>query len=166
MKYELEKKYPPIKVKEKNLEYAKILLDSYAGFISEDTAVHQYIYNHIILKNINKDLSKAFFKVSITEMKHLDYLGDLIKLLGANPIFKTYDNLTNNLLPWNTNYLSYKTDVKSILKHSITIENIAINNYKKTINIIDDIYIKAVLNRIIEDELLHIKIFKSFLLAI
>lgn len=163
MNFELNKPYPDIKVNKKNLKHANILLESFAGTISEDTATHEYIYQHIILKKINKNLSDALLKISITEMKHLSFLGELIQLLGMNPEYKSYNYFTNNYTYWSGNYINYETNIKTLLLHNIKMEEMAIKQYKKTITLIKDENIISLINRIIEDENLHIQIFKYFL---
>ena len=57
-KYQVDLPYPKIKVKAKNLEYAKLLHDSYSGIVSEMTAVNQYAYHHLVCENINKKIAE------------------------------------------------------------------------------------------------------------
>ena len=94
-------------------------------------------------------------------MKHLDILGRLIELLGIKPIFGVLGD--NSLTPWTAKYIDYSVKVKDILIQNIKHERLAIETYKKHIEIIDDEDIKAILERIIEDEIVHIKIFYSYL---
>lgn len=162
MNYQINKPYPEIKVIGKNEVYAKILLESYGGSISEDTAVHEYIYQHIVLKDIDEKLSNALLKISMVEMKHVSFLGEIINMLGLNPEFSKFNYFTNNYEPWNGLYLNYSTDILEMLKHDIKMEETAISQYKKSIHLINDPYIKNLLERIIEDEILHLHIFKTF----
>lgn len=152
-----------LKVESKNLYYAKILSYSYAGIISELTAINEYVYQHIIFKNINTELSNKLLEISITEMKHLSTLGELIKLLGGNPEYNYQNYYSDTMIPWNASYISYINDVNLALKNNIKTENIAILNYKKSIKLIEDENIKKILQDIINDELHHIDIFKSFI---
>ena len=69
----------------------------------------------------------------------------------------------NSLTPWTAKYIDYSVKVKDILIQNIKHERLAIETYKKHIEIIDDEDIKAILERIIEDEIVHIKIFYSYL---
>ncbi len=159
----MKNEYPVIKVESKNPTYAKILLESYAGEISEDSAVHQYIYQHIVLKQTNKALSDALLEISMTEMRHLDILGELVSLLGTKPIYSTYNYFTDNFIPWNSNYINYTTSVSELLMHDIKLEELAIENYNKTIDLVKDTYIINIIKAIIAEEKQHIEIFKSFL---
>lgn len=48
--------YPEIKVLKPNLYYANLLIDDYAGVISEFTAISQYLYHYFFFKDIDKEL--------------------------------------------------------------------------------------------------------------
>ncbi|MEG2322114.1 MAG: manganese catalase family protein [Bacilli bacterium] len=147
--------YPEIKVERTNIEEAKILLYSYAGIVSELTAINQYMYQAFTLNNQYANTVK---KIGIVEMHHLELLGETIAMLGLDPKYITY-NFNNEIIPWNSNYINYsKTD---ILNLNILGEQEAINNYQKTISLISDKYVKSLLERIILDEEIHIKIFKE-----
>lgn len=158
----IENKYPNIKVTNKNIEYANILSYDYAGIISEDTAVHQYIYQHIILKELYPELSKELLNIAITEMRHFSMLGEIITLLGKKPVISFENTLSNNDVPWNSNYINYSTSINDILKYNIQLESLAIKKYKKDIEFINDKYIKDVLKAIIKDEITHLNIFTKY----
>lgn len=159
MKYKVEKPYPSPRVENKNLNYAKLLLENYAGSISEDTAIHLYFYQHIILEKEYPEISHILEEISIVEMHHLELLGETINLLGETPFFGTYTNC--NVIYWDGNNVNYNMDIKNILKINMDAERETIKNYKRNIEFIDDIYIKQLLRRIIEDEELHLSIFES-----
>jgi bacterioferritin len=155
-----DKPYPKPRVEKKNLEYAKILLQDYSGNISENTASHLYIYQHFISKNSSfKEIIK---KISIVEMTHLELLAETIKLLGMNPEFKTINSINDTLIPWTSDNINYETNFKKMLDIDIASETAAIKSYKLHIKEIDDKYIKELLNRIIEDEVIHLKIFEDY----
>lgn len=157
--YQSEKPYPSIEVEKKNIAYAKLLLEDYAGINSEDTAIHQYLYQAIVLNN--KELYDVLLRISEVEMHHLDILGKLISKLGLKPVFGIIDK--EQFIPWTAFNVNYKTDEKIILKMNILHEKVAIENYLKHIKLIDDKYIKNILKRIIEDEIVHIEIFNDML---
>ena len=154
-------KYPEIKIENKNKEYAYLLLEDYAGKTSELTAITLYVYQHIINEDINKLLAKTLKGIFIAEMHHLEILGNLIRLLGVKPVYKTLDE--NIITPWNSNYVNYETNVTKILLLNIENEEAAIKQYKMHIQLINDKYIKEILERIILDELEHIKCFNNLL---
>lgn len=148
--------YPEIKVLEPNKRYAEILIEAYAGFGSELTAINQYIYHEFILDKQEKELKKLFKNIAIVEMKHLDILAELIKQLGVNPLFR---GSMNNY--WNSSFVYYGTDLCNRLESDIDAETKAIEHYNKIIEIIKDPYIIAVLKRIIIDEQIHLELYRK-----
>lgn len=155
--------YPIPKVTQKNLEYAQILLQDYAGEVSEQTAIHLYSYQSFLPEEIWKTYARAIEKIAETEMKHFSLLGRTIALLGIDPIYATISCENNGLQYWNSNYVDYTTDPKKMLEVDIASEKAAILNYQKHIEIIHDPYIEQMLERIIEDEKIHLKKFESML---
>ena len=157
--YTSSEPYPPIRVKGKNIYYAELLMDDYAGYISEFSAISQYIYHSIDLGKIDKDLANMYIKISEVEMHHLDILGKVITLLGGNPQYR--GSQSTNFMPWNGSFVYYGVDICERLYKDLESEYCAIASYKKHIEMIDDDYIKAILRRIILDEEVHIKHFKA-----
>lgn len=153
--------YPDIMVESQSIEYAKILMDSYSGKTSEDTVVHLYIFEHLSLDRKYEYYSKIFEKIAIVEMKHLSMLGKTIRLLGVEPVFMNYDNNKNSLIPWKSNYVNYKFNINDMIIENIKSEENAIEKYKEAIKIIKDKHIINLINRIIMDEELHLKIFNE-----
>lgn len=144
--------YPDIKVEKENIEYAKLLMYPYASMISEDTATHLYMYQSFILDN---NIGKILENIAIVEMHHLEMLAKTINLLGLKPEYKSND------IPWTSNYVNYNTNLKDILKINIEAETLAIKNYQNLIKVINDKYIRKMLERIIVDEEIHLKIFND-----
>jgi len=62
---------------------------------------------------------------------------------------------------WNAGLVNYSTDLQKMLSLDIIMEQKAIGQYLKHRNLIDDINIKNLLDRIILDEKAHLKCFKS-----
>ena len=144
--------YPDIKVEKENIEYAKLLMYPYASMISEDTATHLYMYQSFILDD---NIGKILENIAIVEMHHLEMLAKTINLLGLKPEYKSND------IPWTSNYINYTNNLKDILKINIEAETLAIKNYQNLIKVINDKYIKKMLERIIVDEEIHLKIFND-----
>ena len=81
----VDKPYPEVRVERKNIEYAKLLLDDYASEVGEDRAIHQYVYQKFDKFKDNPLFSKTLSQIAMVEMRHLELLGETIKLLGVNP---------------------------------------------------------------------------------
>lgn len=156
------KQYPVVRVEKENIEYAKILSLDYASDISEDSAIHLYTYQALILEKTHPEISKTLKHIAITEMKHLELLGKAIHLLGLPPKYVSYtsDNIKRY---WTSSFINYTTFLKNMLKQDIKSESMAIENYRKHRETINDAYIKQLLTRIIEDEQVHLSIFQRLL---
>lgn len=155
----IDKPYPEPKIICKNAYYANILLQDYAGAVSELTAITLYSYQHIVGEGKYKDYAELIGGISIVEMKHLELLGETIKLLGIKPAF--IDSACYNGKLWTASYVNYTTDIKEMILSDIRAEADAIKNYQEHIELIEDKYIDKLLARIIEDEKLHLRLFEK-----
>jgi len=155
MNCHVNKPYPKIKVAKKSKEIANILSHLYASNESELTAVLQYSYETFLIEN--EEIGKVLKDISIVEMHHLEILGKTIHLLGSSPIYAdvNYCNTTY----WNSDFIYYDKDLITMMDINIEAEKKAIQNYQMVLNVIDDIYVKESIKRILEDEYLHLEIF-------
>lgn len=153
--------YPKIEVSSKDVNLAYKLFNVYAGRISELSAITQYSFQSIYLKNYH-DLSNILEKISKVEMRHLKILGDLIKELGLTPYYVTY-SCDKQATPWNTDFIDSTTDYRSMLISNINSEVVAIKDYNDLISCTNDPNIKEIIKRIIIDEEHHLKIFTELL---
>ncbi|AZV56907.1 ferritin-like domain-containing protein [Clostridium sp. AWRP] len=155
-KYIVNLPYPKLRVERTNIGYANILLKDYAGEVSEFTAVSLYVYQHMVSEGRFEDYAKVIGGISMAEMKHLELIGKTIKLLGIKPIY------INSACPpgqlWTPAYVNFITFIKAMLLEDIKSEKKAIKNYKYHISIIRDRYIQELIERIIMDEELHLKL--------
>ncbi len=152
MSEKLENPYPPIQVEKECEKYANILLEDYAGEGGEDTAIHEYLFQSFV----EEEVAETLKKIAVSEMHHLDILGKLIWKLGVTPSFYTVDSSIDYHIPWTSKYLNYSLNLNDILVGDIEREQKTIKRYQKHIEEIDDIYVQAILRRIIEDEEQHI----------
>lgn len=160
-KYADPSPYPEIKVVNPNPYYAELLMDDYAGVVSEFTAISQYLYHYFHFKVFDNDLGELLENVSINEMLHMEILADTIKMLGGDPVirgsFSTYGNY------WNGSFIYYGTNLSERLKADIDAEYKAIEAYQKHIYYINDPNVRQILQRIILDEKVHIRLFNQAL---
>ena len=161
MKVTLDIPYPRVRLEEKNPYYADLLSEDYAGNQGELTAITLYSYQHFDKFKENENLAEILSEIAMVEMKHLELLGETIKLLGKNPIYSTCESEYGNCVMWNSSNVDYVTDIKGILKADIKSEEIAIKNYKAHKQLIKDKYIKDLIDRILLDEYRHLKIFNT-----
>ena len=150
--------YPEPRVVRPNHYYAMLLLEDYVGTVSEMTAINQYFYHHLTFEKY-EDLADLEECISIIEMHHLELLGETIRMLGVSPEFRTLTN--NHTTFWNASYVYYGKNVCDRLASDIAAEKTAIQQYRQHQQLIDDPYIKELLERIIKDEEYHLKLFRD-----
>lgn len=153
--------YPPICIEQKNPAYGRMMLDNIGGGNSEMSAISLYIYNQMITAGSRDEISQIFHKISVVEMHHLYIFGELAFELGENPRLWTHKR--NQMFYWTPGYNNYPTQYVPLLKNALAGEEDAIRKYQQQINHIKDPYIQANLERIIEDERLHVQIYKKLL---
>ncbi len=153
--------YPAVRVQEKNLTYAHLLTQNLFAAKGEMTSVNQYLYQswHIFEETCGLSVAEIFAGLAKAEMRHVNYLGRLIYLLGLNPCCYAMKN--SHPLPWNGTYLNYTVDLKEMLKISILGEKYTLENYRKTMEQINDPNITAILERISLDEKLHVELLEQ-----
>lgn len=149
--------YPKIDITTKNKSDAMLLMNDYAGKVSETTAVMQYMYQHYIIKQFDEEIADIMEEIAITEMHHHEMLGVSITELGGDPIISSLGPF------WSGSYVAYSRKIKQMLLDDIESEEAAIRNYKKTIMCLTDEDLKKMIKRIILDEEVHIQTFKALL---
>lgn len=149
--------YPEVRVQRPNRFYAELLLDDYAGQVSEMTAINQYFHHHIIFEERYPDLAELEECISIIEMWHLEMLGETIRLLGVDPQFRTLTN--NRQVYWCADNVYYGNALCDRLAADVAAEKQAIAKYREHQRLIRDPHIVEMLERIIMDEEHHLKLF-------
>lgn len=154
----VDKPYPKIEGISKNPHYARLLLNPFAGMVSELTAINTYIYQHLIIDKKDECIAKTIEKISMAEMHHLELLGETIVALGGTPM---YANRMGQA--WSGQFVNYTKNLSRILIDNINAERQAIMDYEKLIMIIPVTQVQNLLMRIIEDEKSHIEAFENML---
>lgn len=150
--------YPPVRVKEPNLGYARLLSLPYAGTGGELTAILQYLYAHMVCENAKPSvIHEVFSYIAEVEMRHMEILGGLIVALGGLPKFQTAEGRGM----FNASGIQYHPSPDKLLRAAILGEQNAIAVYQRVMANIDDDYIRDIIARIIKDEEHHIKIFSE-----
>jgi len=149
--------YPKPVIESKNFEWARLLLEDYAGETSEFTAIGQYIFSEFVLDETYFEIAQMFKGIAISEMKHLDLLAGVIIQLGVYPKFRTLNRQNNIKRNWTPEYIKYEKNAGSALLEAIRSEKRAIEQYRRHIELISNAQIRELLNRIIIDEELHME---------
>lgn len=134
----------------------RMLKEDYAGAVSEMTAISQYIYQNIQSTD-NESFANAILQIAIVEMSHLDMLGDAILALGGNPTFG------NGTVFWQGKLVNYARTLPEMLRADIEAETQAIANYERQAAKTANASVRALLERIVQDEQLHLRFFRETL---
>lgn len=153
--------YPPIRVEKRDPFYACEMLSNIGSCNSEMSTLNSYLYNSTILLKSYPEISEVFRKIAIAEMHHLSIFSKLALELGADPRLWTCSG--RRPVYWSPACCQYPNDLKTMLYNACIGEQDAIRKYKNQIEKIHDNYICEILQRIIEDEKLHVEIYRSFL---
>ncbi|MDD4839120.1 MAG: manganese catalase family protein [Clostridia bacterium] len=153
-KFASELPYPEI-IPVENLHDAKLLMPNYGGAAGELTAILTYSYQAYISWQ-DESLNYILEHIGIAEMHHHEMLGEAIYKLGGYPIMAGRNY-------WNGSYVDYTVDPIRFIEKNIAGEELAILNYERTILNLQEEQVKLLIERIILDEELHIKIFKELL---
>jgi len=154
--------YPTLEGIEKNSYYAKIILPLYVSSHGEIQAILSYFYYSLYFENFyDKKIAKTIKEISIAEMLHLEILGNLLIVLGHDPVFNV--DTPFGLEYYKTSSFVYSKTPQKMLLDSISGELVAIGDYIKAIGKIEDENVSAVLQRIRLDEELHVKVLKELL---
>ena len=136
---------------------AMLLMNDYAGKVSETTAIMLYMYQHYTLYFLYPETADIIEGIALTEMAHHELLGKAIVKLGGDPIIGADYRF------WNGSYVNYTRELKKILVVDIEAEEQAIFNYKRTIENLESDNIKEMIKCIISEEQEHLKIFNDLL---
>lgn len=151
----VNKPFPQIVGATNNKTTVGILKNLATSKTGELAGILQYIYQSVIADKTNADIAKIFEEISIVEMTHLDVLMHTISSFGGVPKFEDAQGNT-----FNTSQINYSQKLIEMLDGNIADETLAIEEYTKAINMVDNQSLKELLLRIMEDEKLHLDVFK------
>ena len=143
--------YPPIEVAGKNRLYAGLMHMNLCAAQSEMTAVMQYLYQ----------ASQALKQIAMVEMHHIDIFAQLICLLGGDPVYSV--SFRQRRRTWDGNMVSPCKNFFHMMQSNLLAEQETIDRYRRQAAMVHDASLSAILLRIVEDEKVHVKIFRSYL---
>ncbi|MBU4075235.1 MAG: ferritin-like domain-containing protein [Euryarchaeota archaeon] len=127
-----------------NKEMIRLLNEA---FVHEIEATMIYVRNAFIIPQC--DPSRVTEAIAVDEMRHMNWLADLIVKRGGKPSMEHKE-------------LDFGGDeLKSQLEHQLAHETEAIEMYKRQIELIDDAEITGVLKHILDEEKRHRKEFRT-----
>ncbi len=153
--------YPTTETGERNPCWAALLYNDYAGGVGELGAITKYIYQALTVAGDNSELASDLRCIAMTEMRHLELVGELIVSLGGDPKYRTLERCAERW--WSGGNLNYCRDIRYFLREDIKCEQKAIAGYRLRLCQIRNEAVQTLIERIIKDELRHIEIFESWL---
>lgn len=156
--YQVDKPYPELVGASFSPETIAILRNLYASRISEFTAIANYTYQARVLGEHNPDVTKLLEGISMTEMRHLELLGEAIVEFGGDPV---YANSRGQF--WSGIFVDRDKNVCKILKNNIRSETGAVAEYSMAATRVKNQSLASLLLRIAEDEQLHKELFEKAL---
>lgn len=155
IKVRMDAEYPEIVNADNNPKTVLVIKDLLSSRQGEITAIMQYFYQSRIANNVEDEISRILEEISVVEMGHMELLMNAIIDFGGTPF---YNNSRNQ--PFNTTYVNYTTKLKDMLDADILGEQTAIRDYTNAQQLVSNESLKKLFARIIEDEQLHLQIFK------
>jgi bacterioferritin len=116
------------------------------AFVHEIEATMIYVRNAFIIPQC--DPSRVTEAIAVDEMRHMNWLADLIVKRGGKP------SMEHKELDFGGD------DLRSQLENQVVHETEAIEMYKKQIGLIDDAEVAGVLKHILDEEKRHRKEFR------
>ena len=154
--------YPPLRVQGQNPVYAEMMLSNMGAPNSETSAVAFYRYARLMSMREDGETSILFHKVSVVEMHHLDLFAQLALELGGEP--RLWHCRNNRREYWSPRCVNYAhCSVKDLVKNALEDERAAIRKYERQLACIADPGLAALLERVLEDEREHVKLWEEVL---
>ncbi|MCL2676237.1 MAG: hypothetical protein FWE84_06660 [Firmicutes bacterium] len=141
---------------------ARLIAPAYAAARGEMTAILQYLFHHFNFEHGGMEaIAKTIEAIAISEMKHLDILGSALIRLGASPVFTACPPQMCNF--FNACHVRYSTHPQKMLMDDIEAESGAIEDYENILARLENQQVAAIIQRILMDERLHLKVFIELL---
>ncbi len=146
----------------KDLKTARIISPAYAGNKSELTAILLYTYQTFQFGYQKRDdIAKQLEEISIQEMTHLEWLGQMLIRLGVAPIYTHFPPIPANF--FTTRFVPYNANQIAMIKIDLQGEKQAIYDYEKMIAQLDNELVKKVIQEIVKQEKHHVEILTKIL---
>ena len=158
----VEEPYPTTQNVSPDAYSLRIISPAYATSDGELNAILQYVYHSFFFnKKGYGEIADVLKGIAIAEMRHLDLLGETVLALGAAPVYSQYPACPFNF--YSTKYVAYSCSLRNMIEDDIRGERHAIATYKKMLRSLKNETVKAIIARILADEVLHLEKLQSIL---
>ncbi|MCD8041354.1 MAG: hypothetical protein LUF82_07550 [Clostridia bacterium] len=140
----------------------RVISSAYATPTGELNTILQYIYQTYFFKAKGyKDIADSIQGIAIAEMTHLSALGECMLALGGAPVYTSCPPAAYNF--YSTKYVTYSRSLIMMAEDDIRAEKHAIRTYERMLCLLKNENVKELIERIAEDERLHLKEFENIL---
>lgn len=153
--------YPPIVVAGKNRLYAGLMHMNMCAAHSELTALMQYLYQSWVMNANHAEAAQDLQRIAMVEMHHLNIIAQLVQQLGGDPVYAV--SFRRRRRVWDGTMVSPCKNFFHMMQNNLLAEQETIDRYRRQAAMVQDASLAAVLLRIVEDEKVHVKIFRSYL---
>ena len=156
--YQVDKPYPEIVGATFSPETIAILRNLYASRVSELTSLATYVYQARVIGEHNSEITELLEGVAMTEMKHMELLGEAIVEFGGDP---AYANSRGQF--WSGIFVDREKNICQILKNNMRCETGSVADYSMAATRVKNQSLANLLLRIAEDEQHHKELFENAL---
>ena len=153
--------YPPVEVDGKNRLYAGLMHMNLCAAHSELTAIMQYLYQGWAMDACHAEAAHTMHRIATAEMRHMDIFAQLVRLLGGDPVYTV--SFRQRRRVWDGSLVSPCKNFHHMMQNNLLAEQETIERYLRQAAMVHDAHIAALLRRIVEDERIHVRIFRSYL---
>ena len=140
----------------------RVISPAYATPASELNAVLQYLYHYHHFKACGyADFADTIESIAIAEMMHLKLLGASILALGAAPIYTANPTALFNF--YSSKFVTYSRSLVCMAEDDVRAEKQAIHDYERILRVLKNAKVKEIIERILEDERMHLAAFEDIL---
>lgn len=157
--YRAQEIYPEVETCPLNRHDLQIISPLYAGTLSELSAILQYTYQNLVLREECGEVAETIKNISKVEMEHLHLLGCAITAIGGNP---KYVN-PNTRSWWNASVVCYDKDLCKALLVDLRQETEAHHAYLSAAAKVISPSLAALLRCIAADEKIHMELFTKMI---
>lgn len=165
LKISVDLPYPNLSEVKKDVKTAAVIAPAYASMHGELNTILQYLYHYFnFVGDGDEETADIIMGITLSEMHHLQILGELLLRLGVDPVFtKMPPHCCNYYTSENVRYS--KTPIKMLID-DVSAEIYAVKQYDKIASAITDEKVRAVINRIALDEEFHVKVLNERIVAL
>ncbi len=140
----------------------RVISPAYASPAGELNAVLQYMYHyHHFVANGYNEPAKVIESIAVAEMFHLKLLGATVLALGAAPVYTFNPPCLFNF--YSAKFVTYSRSLVCMAEDDVRAEKQAIHDYERMLRALKNAKVKEIIERILDDERLHLAAFEEIL---